>query len=85
MDLLEQTIEHLMSKRERKGWQLQEHQNETVLIVKFRPERRHFESLDSADSECTELQADLKPSRVTYKRKSQYQIKRDFKRRHNKT
>ena len=77
MDLLEQTIKHLMSKRERKGWQLQEHQKETVLIIKFKPERRHF---DSDDSECTEPQTDFKPSRVTYKRKSEYQTKRDFKR-----
>lgn len=77
MDLLEQTIKHLMSERERKSWQLQEHQKETVLIIKFKPERRHF---DSDDSEGTELQTDFKPSRVTYKRKSQYQIKRDFNR-----
>ena len=75
MDLLEQTIKHLMSKRER-GWQLQEHQKETVLIIKFKPERRHF---DSDDSECTEPQTDFKPSRVTYKRKSEYQTKRTLR------
>jgi len=84
MDLLWQTIEYLMSHRDRRSWTVQELKNQTVLVIRFAPDIRnggHLQSFQGADVEkAADLGTDFVPPGVTYKPKSQYQVRRDYKR-----
>ena len=84
MDLLWQTIEYLMSHRDRRSWTVQELKNQTVLVIRFAPDIRnggHLQSFQGADVEkAADLGTGFVPPGVTYKPKSQYQVRRDYKR-----
>lgn len=84
MDLLWQTIKYLMSHRDRRSWTVQELKNQTVLVIRFAPDSSyggHLQKFQADDAQkAADLGTDFVPSGVTYKPKSQYQVRRDYKR-----